>query len=90
MTPRQKIAFAVTVAVLVWALAMAVAGETAAIAGLAPVLALTVQQILQAIRTRTVSTNDPGPAATLDTGPAATAPGDPRRHGIEDAEGDAP
>ncbi|MEU2248392.1 hypothetical protein [Streptomyces sp. NPDC019224] len=92
MTPRQKIALAVTVAVLAWAPAMAAAGETAAIATLAPVLALTIQQILQAIRSRTVCTHDTDPAATFDAGPAetATAPGGTRLDAAEDEEGDAP
>lgn len=65
MKPRQIAVTTVTVTVTVfaWSVVMVAAGETAAVAALAPALALTVQQIVRTVRTRTAPT--PG-AARLD------------------------
>lgn len=61
---RLLIAFA-TAIVFAWSVAMVALGQTAAIAVLAPVLGLTVQQIVRAIRSQ------PGPQAGS---PATAAP----------------
>jgi hypothetical protein len=44
-----------TVTVFAWSVVMALVGQAAAIATAAPVLALTVQQIVRAVRTQTAS-----------------------------------
>ncbi|MFD3823679.1 hypothetical protein [Streptomyces sp. NPDC058625] len=65
MKPRQIAVTTVTVTVTVfaWSVVMVAADETAAVAALAPALALTVQQIVHTVRSRTAPT--PG-AARLD------------------------
>ncbi|MGW5036372.1 hypothetical protein ACWEQW_34480 [Streptomyces nigra] len=52
----------ITATVFVWSVVMVAADETAAIAALAPALALTVQQIVHTLRSRTA----PPGAARLD------------------------
>ncbi|MFC8838651.1 hypothetical protein ACFT8Q_00665 [Streptomyces griseoincarnatus] len=55
MKPRQIVVMAVTAMVFVWSMVLVAAGQTAAVAALAPALALTVQQIVHASRSRTAS-----------------------------------
>ncbi len=54
MKPRQIALTMVTITatVLAWSGVMVAAGETAAVAALAPALALTVQQIVHTVRSR--------------------------------------
>ena len=51
MKPRQIVVITVTATVFAWSTVLVAVGETAAVAGLAPALALTVQQIAHASRT---------------------------------------
>ncbi|MET9699591.1 hypothetical protein ABZY31_22065 [Streptomyces sp. NPDC006529] len=54
--PKKYIVFIVALLmVLGWSVAMTAMGQSAAIATLAPALGLTVQQILQAARSRTTA-----------------------------------
>ncbi|MET9760135.1 hypothetical protein ABZ016_13930 [Streptomyces sp. NPDC006372] len=50
MKTRQIVVTAVTATVFAWSTVLVAVGETAAVAGLAPALALTVQQIVHASR----------------------------------------
>jgi hypothetical protein len=50
MKPRQIVVIAVTATVFAWSVVLVAAGQTAAVAALAPALALTVQQIVHASR----------------------------------------
>ncbi|MFE1013768.1 hypothetical protein ACFW4M_21030 [Streptomyces sp. NPDC058794] len=60
MKPRQIALTTVTITatVFAWSVVMVAAGETAAVAALAPALALTVQQIVHTARSRPVTTPD--------------------------------
>jgi hypothetical protein len=53
MKPRQIVVIAVTATVFTWSVVLFAAGQTAAVAALAPALALTVPQILHASRSHT-------------------------------------
>ncbi|MDX3209098.1 hypothetical protein [Streptomyces scabiei] len=53
MKSRQIVVTAVTATVFVWSIVLVAAGQTAAVAALAPALALTVQQIVHASRSHT-------------------------------------
>ncbi|MEW2400307.1 hypothetical protein [Streptomyces sp. NPDC046862] len=55
MKSRQIVVTAVTAMVFAWSIVLVAAGETAAVAALAPALALTVQQIVHASRSHTAS-----------------------------------
>ncbi|MFE1444402.1 hypothetical protein [Streptomyces sp. NPDC058739] len=85
MKPVYRVVIAVTMAVLVWSLVMAAAGQTAAIAALAPALALTVQQIVRTVRPQPPSSAVPAPGPAVDN----AAPG-ARRDTAADEEGGAP
>jgi hypothetical protein len=63
MKPRQIAVTTVTVTVFAWSVVMVAADETAAVAALGPALALTVQQIVHTVRSRTAPTTG---AARLD------------------------
>ncbi|MET7745961.1 hypothetical protein [Streptomyces sp. NPDC005385] len=52
MERKQILIIAATVTVFAWSVVMAAVGQTAAIAALAPVLGLTVQQIVTVARSR--------------------------------------
>ncbi|MEU0915059.1 hypothetical protein OG968_35710 (plasmid) [Streptomyces althioticus] len=60
MKPRQIVVVTVTVTVFVWSVVMVAAGQTAAVAALAPALALTVQQIVHTVRSHTPPTTGAG------------------------------
>lgn len=64
MKSRQIVVIAVTATVFAWSLVLVAAGETTAVAALAPALALTVQQIVHASRSR--SHTEPGTGNRLD------------------------
>ncbi|KND39706.1 MULTISPECIES: hypothetical protein [Streptomyces] len=53
MKSRQIVVTAVTATVFAWSIVLVAAGQTAAVAALAPALALTVQQIVHASRSHT-------------------------------------
>ncbi|CAM5325250.1 hypothetical protein [Streptomyces chartreusis] len=53
MKPRQIAVIAVTAMVFAWSTVLVAVGQTAAVAALAPALALTVQQIVFASRPHT-------------------------------------
>lgn len=53
MKPRQIVVIAVTATVFAWSVVLVAAGQAAAVAALAPALALTVQQIVRASRSHT-------------------------------------
>jgi hypothetical protein len=54
MKSRQIVVTTVTATVFTWSIVLVAAGQTAAVAALAPALALTVQQIVHASRSHTV------------------------------------
>ncbi|MFJ6000514.1 hypothetical protein [Streptomyces sp. NPDC092370] len=65
MKSRQIVVTAVTATVFAWSIVLVAAGQTAAVAALAPALALTVQQIVHASRSHTApGTGNPLDAAT--------------------------
>ncbi|MEU6548396.1 hypothetical protein ACIP96_34915 [Streptomyces nigra] len=53
MKSRQIVVTTVTATVFTWSIVLVAAGQTAAVAALAPALALTVQQIVHASRSHT-------------------------------------
>lgn len=53
MKPRQIVVITVTAMVFAWSVVLVAVGQTAAVAALAPALALTVQQIVHASRSHT-------------------------------------
>ncbi|MFF0170915.1 hypothetical protein [Streptomyces prasinus] len=53
MKSRQIVVTAVTATVFAWSIVLVTVGQTAAVAALAPALALTVQQIVHASRSHT-------------------------------------
>ncbi|WP_406274877.1 hypothetical protein OH779_40370 [Actinacidiphila glaucinigra] len=53
MARKQIVIAATTVTVFAWSIVMVAFGQTAAVATIAPALALTVQQIVRSTRTRT-------------------------------------
>ena len=55
MKSRQIVVTTVTATVFAWSIVLVAAGQTAAVAALAPALALTVQQIVHASRSHTAS-----------------------------------
>ncbi|MDX5562724.1 hypothetical protein PYK79_03595 [Streptomyces sp. ID05-04B] len=65
MKPRQIVVITVTATVFAWSAVLIAAGQTAAVAALAPALGLTVQQILRIPRSRTAhgTGNQPSTAA---------------------------
>jgi hypothetical protein len=62
MKSRQIVVTAVTATVFAWSIVLVTAGQTAAVAALAPALALTVQQIVHASRSHTA----PGTGNRMD------------------------
>ncbi|MFF8592311.1 hypothetical protein ACF061_12830 [Streptomyces sp. NPDC015220] len=66
MAGKQIAVIAATATVFVWSVVMAVIGQVAAVATLAPALGLTVQQIAGATRTRTAPAPRPRVAPTAD------------------------
>lgn len=63
MQHRQIVILTVTMTVFTWSGVMVAAGQTVAVTALAPALAVTVQQIVQAARTHSAP---PAPARAAD------------------------
>ncbi|MEH0557529.1 hypothetical protein [Streptomyces sp. B21-101] len=66
MKPRQIVVITVTATVLAWSVVLVAAGQTAAVAALAPALGLTVQQILHTPRSHTAHGTGNQPNAATD------------------------
>ncbi|WP_442759201.1 hypothetical protein [Streptomyces pseudogriseolus] len=73
---RQIVVIAVTATVLAWSLVLVAVGETAAVAALAPALALTVQQIVPpaAVCDWPSPSASPGPATVIHPAAEPTHP----------------